>query len=164
MLHRKSIGYFHFCSKQCFWIYWHFVVYIFFTVNFHGIVFLWIMISIKFWICWYIICWVSKILIFGPTGAWLKYPPFWFFGICRSYICTSLCKSHFFQMTQLNNKSEIVPTLIKHFPDNYKRHSSHLQVSIWHWVVPVKVYLTIYESLKNSYFKKGFCTMKNKRF
>ena len=32
----------------------------------------------------------------------------------------------------------------------------HLQLSILHRVVPIKVYLTIYESLKNSYLKKVF--------
>ena len=64
------------------------------------------MISIKFWIHGYTICWVSEILIFGPTDTWPKYPPFWFFGVCRSYICTRLCKRQFFQMTQLKSKSE----------------------------------------------------------
>ena len=52
--------------------------------------------------------------------------------------------------------------LIKCFPNDHKRYSSHLQVRILHQVAPKKVYLTIYETLKNSYFK-SFCTI-NKRF
>ena len=56
---------------------------IFVKVTFQGIVFLRIMISLKLLIYWYIICWVSEILIFGPVGAWPKY--LWF-DICRSYI------------------------------------------------------------------------------
>ena len=47
-------------------------------------------------------------------------------------------------------------SLIKPFPNNRKRYSSHLQVSILHRVAPVKVYLTIYENLKNSYLKNVF--------
>ena len=43
--------------------------------------------------------------------------------------------------------------LIKRFPNNHKRYSSHLQVSILPQVAPVNVY---YESLKNSYLKKVF--------
>ena len=53
--------------------------------------------------------------------------------------------------------------LIKRYPNNHKRYSSHLQVSILHRVAPIKVYWTIFESLKNSYLKKSFHT-KNKRF
>ena len=45
--------------------------------------------------------------------------------------------------------------LIKHLPNDHKRYTSHLQVSILQRVAPIKVYLTIYESL-NSYFKKAF--------
>ena len=47
-------------------------------------------------------------------------------------------------------------SLTKHFPKDHKRYSSHLQVSVLHQVAPIKVYLTIYESLKNSYLKKVF--------
>ena len=47
-------------------------------------------------------------------------------------------------------------SLIKCFPNNYKRYSSHLPMLILHRVAPINVYLTIYESLKNSYFKKSF--------
>ena len=47
---------------------------------------------------------------------------------------------------------------IKRFPNDHKRYSSHLQVSILHRVASVKVSLTIYESLKNSYLKKDFVT------
>ena len=43
---------------------------------------------------------------------------------------------------------------LKCFPNNYKRYSSHLQVLILHQVAPTKVYLTIYDSLKNCYLKK----------
>ena len=49
-----------------------------------------------------------------------------------------------------------------HFPNDHKRYSTHLQVSILHRVAPIKVYLTIYEKLKNSYLK-SFCTI-NKHF
>ena len=45
-------------------------------------------------------------------------------------------------------------SLIERFPNDHKRYSSHLQVTILHRVAPIKVYLTIYESLKNSYLKK----------
>ena len=45
--------------------------------------------------------------------------------------------------------------LIKRFPNDYKRYTSRLQMSILRRVAPIKVYLTIYESL-NSYFKKAF--------
>ena len=51
-------------------------------------------------------------------------------------------------------KSWYAFSLIKHFPNNHKRYSSHLQVSILHRVAHIKVYLRIYESLKNSYLKK----------
>ena len=47
-------------------------------------------------------------------------------------------------------------SLIKHFPEDSKRHSIQEQVSILHRVGPIKVYLTIYESLKNRYLKKVF--------
>ena len=43
---------------------------------------------------------------------------------------------------------------LKCFPNKYKRYSSHLQVLILHQVAPTKVYLTIYDSLKNCYLKK----------
>ena len=36
------------------------------------------------------------------------------------------------------------------------RYFSHLQVSMLHQVAPTKVYLTIYESPKNSYLKNVF--------
>ena len=36
------------------------------------------------------------------------------------------------------------------------RYFSHSQVSMLHQVAPTKVYLTIYESPKNSYLKKVF--------
>ena len=45
---------------------------------------------------------------------------------------------------------------MKRFPNDRKRYSSYLQVSILHRVAPIKVYLTIYESLKNNYLKKVF--------
>ena len=47
-------------------------------------------------------------------------------------------------------------SLIKCFLNDQKRYSSHLQVSILHRVAPTKIYLTIYESLTNSYLKKVF--------
>ena len=47
-------------------------------------------------------------------------------------------------------------SLIKRFANNHKKYSSHLQVLILHRVAHIKVYLTIYESLKNSYLKKVF--------
>ena len=47
-------------------------------------------------------------------------------------------------------------SLIKRFANNHKRYSSHLQVLILHRVAHIKVYLTIYESLKNSYLKNVF--------
>ena len=45
---------------------------------------------------------------------------------------------------------------MKRFPNDRKRYSSYLQVSILHRVAPIKVYLTIQESLKNSYLKNVF--------
>ena len=45
-------------------------------------------------------------------------------------------------------------SLIKHFPNSHKRYFSCLQVSILHRVDPIKIYLKMYESLKNSYLKK----------
>ena len=45
-------------------------------------------------------------------------------------------------------------SLIKHFPNYYKRYSSRLHLSIVHRVASMKLYLTIYESIKNSYLKK----------
>ena len=45
-------------------------------------------------------------------------------------------------------------SLIKRFPSDYKRYFSGLQLSIVHRVASMKVYLTIYESIKNSYLKK----------
>ena len=54
-------------------------------------------------------------------------------------------------------------SLITRFPNDHKRCSSHLLVSIQHRVAPIKVYLTIYESLKNSHLKSIFRTL-NKRF
>ena len=54
--------------------------------------------------------------------------------------------------------SIILICFIKHFPNDHRRYSSHLQVWILYQVAPVKVYLTIYESLKNSYLKKVFLT------
>ena len=45
-------------------------------------------------------------------------------------------------------------SLVKRFPNNHKRYSSNLEVSILHRVAHIKVSLTIYESLKNSYLKK----------
>ena len=45
-------------------------------------------------------------------------------------------------------------SLIKRFPNNHKRYSSHLKVWILHRVAPIKVYLTIHGSLKNSNLKK----------
>ena len=47
-------------------------------------------------------------------------------------------------------------SLIKRFPNDRKRYSSNLQVSILHRVAPINVHLTIYESLKDSYLKKVF--------
>ena len=47
-------------------------------------------------------------------------------------------------------------SLIKRFPNEHKRYSSHLQVSTLYGVAPIKVYLTIYDTLKNSYLKKAF--------
>ena len=41
-------------------------------------------------------------------------------------------------------------------PNKRKRYSSHLPASIMHWVAPIKVYFTIYDSLKNSFLKKVF--------
>ena len=43
--------------------------------------------------------------------------------------------------------------MIKRFPNDLKRYSSHLQVSILHRLALTKVYLTIYKSLKNRYLK-----------
>ena len=60
--------------------------------------------------------------------------------------------------------SEILICLIKRFSNDHKRYFCHLQVLIQHQVVPVKVYVTIYENRKNSYFKKSFCTIKKKCF
>ena len=54
-------------------------------------------------------------------------------------------------------------SLIKSFPNNHERYSSHLKKSILHWVAPKKVYITISGRLKNSYLKKQFRTI-NKRF
>ena len=48
-------------------------------------------------------------------------------------------------------------SLIKCFPNDHKRYSSHLPLPILHRVAPIKVYLTIYESLKNSYLKLNKC-------
>ena len=42
-------------------------------------------------------------------------------------------------------------SLIKRFPNSHKRCFSHLQVSILYRVALTKVYLTIYEGLRNSY-------------
>ena len=47
-------------------------------------------------------------------------------------------------------------SLIMRFPNDHKRYSSHLEELILPQVAPIKVYLTIYENLKNSYFKKVF--------
>ena len=44
-------------------------------------------------------------------------------------------------------------SLMKHFPNNHKRYSYHLQVLILHRAAPIKVYVTIYENLENSYLK-----------
>ena len=54
--------------------------------------------------------------------------------------------------------SKIIICLIKRFPNDRKRYSSHLQVSILYQIAPVKVYLTVYGSLKNSYLKRVFVT------
>ena len=45
---------------------------------------------------------------------------------------------------------------VSFFPNDHKRYSSHVQVSILYRVAPIKVYLTIYKSLENSYLKKVF--------
>ena len=37
---------------------------------------------------------------------------------------------------------------IKRFPNDHKRYSSHLEVSILHWVAFIKVYLKIMRALK----------------
>ena len=55
-----------------------------------------------------------------------------------------------------NSKILICFNLIKRFPKDLKRYSSHLQVPILHRVAPIKVYVTIHESLKISYLKKVF--------
>ena len=60
--------------------------------------------------------------------------------------------------------SKILICLIKRFSNNHKRYFCHLQVLIWHQVVPVKVYLTVYENRKNSYFKKKFLYHKKEMF
>ena len=52
---------------------------------------------------------------------------------------------------------------IKRFPNDHKRHCSHLQVSILHRMAPVKVYLIIYVNLKSNYLKKGFCAIYKKQ-
>ena len=54
-------------------------------------------------------------------------------------------------------------SLIKCFPNDRKRYSRRLQVTILHQVAPIKVYLTSYENFKNGYLKKIFCAT-NKRF
>ena len=54
-------------------------------------------------------------------------------------------------------------SLMKRFPNGHKRYSSHLPVSILHRVTSIKVYLTIYDSLRNSYLKISFRTI-NKSF
>ena len=43
--------------------------------------------------------------------------------------------------------------LIKHLTNDHKRYSSHSQVLVLHQATPIKVYLTVYESIKNSYLK-----------
>ena len=52
--------------------------------------------------------------------------------------------------------SRILELLLRRFCENlnndHTRYSRHLQVMIRQRVVPVKIYLTIYDSLKNSYF------------
>ena len=45
---------------------------------------------------------------------------------------------------------------IKPFPNDHKIYPSYLQESILLQMAPLKVYWTIYESLKNSYFQKSF--------
>ena len=47
-------------------------------------------------------------------------------------------------------------SVIKRFPNDRKKYSSHLQVLILYRVAPIKVYLTIYKSLKNGYLKRVF--------
>ena len=54
-------------------------------------------------------------------------------------------------------------SLINRLPNNDKRFSSHLQVSILHQVAHIKFYLTISESLKKQLSKKSTRTI-NKRF
>ena len=39
-------------------------------------------------------------------------------------------------------------SLIKHFPDDHKRYSSHLQVLILHQLAPIKVYIKLMRALK----------------
>ena len=47
-------------------------------------------------------------------------------------------------------------SLIKHFSNKHKIYSSQLQVSILHRVAPIKVYLNIFDSHKNSYLENAF--------
>ena len=47
-------------------------------------------------------------------------------------------------------KTLICCSLIKCFPNDHKRYSSHLQLLILHRVAPIKFYLTIYEGLKTT--------------
>ena len=61
------------------------------------------------------------------------------------------------------SKILICCSLMKRFPNFHKICSSHLKVSILHRVAPVKVYLRIYENLKNGYLK-NIRTMNKERF
>ena len=53
---------------------------------------------------------------------------------------------------QTNNHIEILIcySLMKHFPNDHKRYSSHLQVSMLHQVALIKLYLKFMRALKTT--------------
>ena len=51
-------------------------------------------------------CWNFNFGLGSNICAWVKYLRSCFFGVCRSYMSTSLCKRQFFQLTQPHSKSE----------------------------------------------------------
>ena len=73
--------------------------------------------------------------------------------LLRQFCCLIFAPSRMFDFCTVS-KILICFNLMRRFPNDHKRYSSHLQVSILHRVPPIKVYLTIYKSLKNSYLKK----------
>ena len=78
--------------------------------------------------------------------------------LLRQFCCLIFAPSRMFDFCTVS-KILICFNLMRRFPNDHKRYSSHLQVSILHRVARIKVYLTICESLKNSYLKNSLRTI-----